>query len=128
MVEGYMDAISLHSHGITNAVASLGTAFTVEQARLLKKYADEIVFSYDMDSAGQNATKRALEIAGSVGLKLRVAVIHDTTAKCNYVPSYIQDRKHATVPEIVKIRSIFYPAQACFNQDIPLYMLFRDCF
>lgn len=77
MVEGYMDAISLHSHGITNAVASLGTAFTVEQARLLKKYADEIVFSYDMDSAGQNATKRALEIAGSVGLKLRVAQLGD---------------------------------------------------
>ena len=45
MVEGYMDAISLHAHGVTNVVASLGTAFTVEQARLLKKYADEIVFS-----------------------------------------------------------------------------------
>lgn len=75
MVEGYMDAISLHANGIKNAVASLGTAFTVEQARLLKKYADEVVFSYDMDSAGQNATKRALEIAGSVGLKLRVALI-----------------------------------------------------
>ncbi len=73
MVEGYMDAISLHAHGVTNAVASLGTAFTVEQARLLKKYADEIVFSYDMDAAGQNATRRALEIAGAVGLKLRVA-------------------------------------------------------
>ena len=73
MVEGYMDAISLHAHGVTNAVASLGTAFTIEQARLLKKYADEIVFSYDMDQAGQNATRRALEIAGSVGLKLRVA-------------------------------------------------------
>ncbi|MGN0953955.1 DNA primase [Dialister sp.] len=72
MVEGYMDAISLHAHGVTNAVASLGTAFTIEQARLLKKYADEVVFSYDMDAAGQNATKRALEIAGSVGLKLRV--------------------------------------------------------
>ncbi len=75
MVEGYMDAISLHAHGVTNAVASLGTAFTVEQARLLKKYADEVVFSYDMDAAGQNATKRALEIAGSVGLKLRVAMV-----------------------------------------------------
>ena len=75
MVEGYMDAISLHTHGIQNAVASLGTAFTIEQARLLKRYADEVVFSYDMDSAGQNATKRALEIAGSVGLKLRVALI-----------------------------------------------------
>ena len=75
MVEGYMDAISLHAHGVTNVVASLGTAFTVEQARLLKKYADEIVFSYDMDAAGQNATRRALEIAGSVGLKLRVALV-----------------------------------------------------
>lgn len=72
MVEGYMDAISLHAHGVTNAVASLGTAFTIEQARLLKKYADEVVFSYDMDSAGQNATKRALEIAAPTGLKLRV--------------------------------------------------------
>lgn len=72
MVEGYMDAISLHAHGVTNAVASLGTAFTIEQARLLKTYADEVVFSYDMDSAGQNATKRALSIASSIGLKLRV--------------------------------------------------------
>lgn len=73
MVEGYMDAISLHAHGVTNVVASLGTAFTVEQARLLKRYADEVVFSYDMDAAGQNATRRALEIAGPLGLKLRVA-------------------------------------------------------
>lgn len=73
MVEGYMDAISLHAHGVTNVVASLGTAFTVEQARLLKRYADEVVFSYDMDAAGQNATRRALEIAGPLGLRLRVA-------------------------------------------------------
>lgn len=73
MVEGYMDAISLHAHGVTNAVASLGTAFTIEQARLLKRYADEVIFSYDMDAAGQNATRRALEIAGEVGLKIRVA-------------------------------------------------------
>lgn len=73
MVEGYMDAISLHAHGVTNAVASLGTAFTIEQARLLKRYADEVIFSYDMDAAGQNATRRALEIAGQAGLKIRVA-------------------------------------------------------
>ncbi|MDY6084748.1 MAG: DNA primase [Dialister sp.] len=77
MVEGYMDAISLHAHGITNAVASLGTSFTIEQARLLKRYADEVVFSYDMDAAGQNATRRALEIAASAGLSLRVAAIPD---------------------------------------------------
>lgn len=73
MVEGYMDAISLHAHGVTNVVASLGTAFTIEQARLLKRYADEVVFSYDMDAAGQNATRRALEIAETVGLRIRVA-------------------------------------------------------
>lgn len=73
MVEGYMDAISLHAHGVTNVVASLGTAFTEEQARLLRRYADEVVFSYDMDAAGQTATRRALEIAGAVRLKLRVA-------------------------------------------------------
>lgn len=77
MVEGYMDAISLHAHGVTNAVASLGTAFTIEQARLLKRYADEIVFNYDMDNAGQNATKRALEIAGKVGLNLKVVRLGD---------------------------------------------------
>ncbi len=75
MVEGYMDAISLHAHGVTNVVASLGTAFTEEQAKLLKRYADEVVFCYDMDAAGQNATRRALEIAGPVGLKLRVALL-----------------------------------------------------
>lgn len=75
IVEGYMDAISLHAHGVTNVAASLGTAFTIEQARLLRRYADEVVFSYDMDAAGQNATRRALEIAGPVGLKIRVARI-----------------------------------------------------
>ena len=73
MVEGYMDAISLHAGGIVNAVASLGTAFTAEQARLLKRYADEVVFCYDMDAAGQNATKRAVEIARGAGLKIRIA-------------------------------------------------------
>lgn len=75
IVEGYMDAISLHAHGVTNVVASLGTAFTADQARLLKRYADEAVFSYDMDAAGQNADRRALEIAAAAGLKVRVASV-----------------------------------------------------
>lgn len=99
MVEGYMDAISLHAHGVTNAVASLGTAFTVEQARLLKRYADEVVFSYDMDAAGQNATKRALEIAGSVGLKLRVATISDGKDPDEFVNAHGADAYLAVVDE-----------------------------
>lgn len=88
MVEGYMDAISLHGHGVTNAVASLGTAFTIEQARLLKRYADEVVFSYDMDAAGQNATRRALEIAGTTGLKMRVLHLSEGKDPDEFVNKY----------------------------------------
>lgn len=88
MVEGYMDAITLHAAGVTHAVASLGTAFTEEQARLLKRYADEIVFSYDMDTAGQNATRRALEIAGKTGLKIRVATVPEGKDPDEFVRLY----------------------------------------
>ena len=88
MAEGYMDAISLHAHGVTNAVASLGTAFTIEQARLLKRYADEVVFSYDMDAAGQNATRRALEIAGTTGLKMRVLHLSEGKDPDEFVNKY----------------------------------------
>ena len=62
IVEGYMDCISLHQYGITNAIASLGTALTVNQARLIKRYADKVVISYDADIAGQKATLRGLDI------------------------------------------------------------------
>ncbi|MBQ8417651.1 MAG: DNA primase [Phascolarctobacterium sp.] len=77
VVEGHMDAISLHAAGIANAVASMGTAFATEQARLLKRMADEVVFCYDSDNAGRNAAVRAVSIARSVGLKVRVANVPD---------------------------------------------------
>ena len=77
VVEGYMDAIALASNGIDNVVASLGTAFTPEQARMLLHYAPEIVFAYDSDSAGQNATLRALSIVRSSGAVVRVASFPD---------------------------------------------------
>ena len=72
IVEGYMDLIALHQSGITNVVASLGTALTINQARLLKRYADKVVISYDADLAGQMATIRGLEILRSVGFDVRV--------------------------------------------------------
>lgn len=75
MVEGYMDCISLHQYGITNAVASLGTALTPGQGKLLRKYADTIIISYDADLAGQKATLRGLEILIDVGLEVRVLTI-----------------------------------------------------
>ncbi|MGL4656270.1 MAG: DNA primase [Sarcina sp.] len=75
MVEGYMDCISLHQHGIMNAVASLGTALTVKQGKLLRKYADTVIISYDADVAGQMATLRGLDVLTEVGLDVRVLTI-----------------------------------------------------
>ncbi len=70
--EGYMDVIALHQAGFTNSIACLGTALTQEQARLVSRYADEVVLSYDSDEAGQKATRRAIDIFGSTGVKIRV--------------------------------------------------------
>jgi DNA primase len=72
VVEGYMDAIALACNGIPNVVASLGTAFTVEQSRMLLHYAPEIIFAYDSDSAGQSATLRALSIVKSSGAVVKI--------------------------------------------------------
>ncbi len=75
LVEGYMDVIALHQAGFTNAIACLGTAFTSEQANLLSRYAEEIIICYDNDSAGREATQRALNVLGKTGLKLRVVTM-----------------------------------------------------
>ena len=77
LMEGYMDVISLHQAGINNAVASLGTAFTPEQARLLKKYTPKAVLCYDADDAGKKAALRAGDILAEQGIKTKVLTITD---------------------------------------------------
>ena len=72
MVEGYMDAVSLHQRGVDNAVASLGTALTEKQGRLLKRYKSKIIIGYDSDAAGQGATMRGLEILQNLGYDIRI--------------------------------------------------------
>ncbi len=74
MVEGYTDVIGLYESGVTNAVASLGTALTQQQARLLKRYVSTVYIAYDGDAAGQNATIRGLDILTAEGLSVRVIV------------------------------------------------------
>jgi len=74
MVEGYTDVIGLYEAGVTNAVASLGTALTQQQARLLKRYVSTVYIAYDGDAAGQNATIRGLDILTAEGLSVRVIV------------------------------------------------------
>ena len=72
LCEGYMDVISLHQAGFDNAVASLGTAYTIDQARLLKRYRNRVFLAYDSDAAGQKAALRAIEICRSADLSARV--------------------------------------------------------
>ena len=91
IVEGYMDLISLHQYGITNVVASLGTALTINQARLLKRYADKVVISYDADIAGQMATLRGLEVLRTAGFDVRVLNIPQGKDPDEYVRSNGRD-------------------------------------
>ncbi len=70
--EGYMDVISLHQAGFTNAVAALGTAFTIQHGILMKRYTKEVILTFDSDEAGQKAALRALPILKSAGLAVKV--------------------------------------------------------
>lgn len=75
LVEGYMDVLSAHQAGQTNVVATLGTALTTEQARIVLRYADHVVLCYDADAAGSDATARGVSTTSAVGLDVRVAVL-----------------------------------------------------
>ena len=75
LAEGYMDVISLHQSGIINAVAPLGTALTENQGKLLKKYTEEIVLSFDSDNAGQAAALRGLDLLNEIGCNVKVLTL-----------------------------------------------------
>ena len=79
LAEGYMDVIAINQAGFENVVATLGTALTEEQARLMSRYADEIIIAYDSDGAGQNATHKAINLLSEVGVRTRI--IHMEGAK-----------------------------------------------
>ena len=85
IVEGYMDVISVYSAGIKNVVASLGTAFTEEQAKLLSRFTQKIIFCYDNDAAGQKATMRALEIFLNPGAEIKIVVVPDAKDPDEYI-------------------------------------------
>ena len=88
VVEGYMDVITPHQYGITNVVASLGTALTESQGRLLRQYAEEVVLSYDSDEAGQKAIMRGLEIMQSLGVSAKVLQMEGAKDPDEYVLKY----------------------------------------
>jgi len=85
IVEGYMDCIALHQYGIANAAASLGTALTINQAKLIKRYVDKVIIAYDADIAGQMATLRGLEILKQAGLDVRVLTVPEGKDPDEYI-------------------------------------------
>ena len=88
IVEGYMDVIALHQAGFDQAVASLGTALTLDQAKLLKKYTKEVVLCYDNDEAGRNAALRGMDILAAIGLKVKVLTIPDGKDPDEFIKKY----------------------------------------
>ena len=88
IVEGYMDVISLYQAGVKNAIASLGTALTVEQARLLARYTKNVVLAYDSDNAGINATLRAIDILKEAKINVRVLNLNDAKDPDEYIRKF----------------------------------------
>ncbi|MDR2671614.1 MAG: DNA primase, partial [Oscillospiraceae bacterium] len=88
LAEGYMDVVSLHQAGFDCAVASLGTALTDAQALLLAKYTKEVVLAYDMDSAGQSAARRAIELLGQSGVAVKVLRLRDAKDPDEFLRRY----------------------------------------
>lgn len=91
LCEGYMDVISLNQAGFDNAVATLGTAITPEQARLMRQYCEEVVISYDNDGAGQKATMKAINLLGEAGVEARVLQMNGAKDPDEYVKKYGAD-------------------------------------
>lgn len=85
VVEGYMDAITLYAAGIKNVVATLGTAMTTDQARLIKRHVQKVVIAYDMDDAGINGAIRGSEIAFAEGLEVKIASYKDAKDPDEYL-------------------------------------------
>ena len=88
IVEGYMDVISLHQRGITNVVASLGTALTEQQGWLLRKNSEQIILSFDSDEAGIKAKLRSIEILQNMGCDLRVLQLEGAKDPDEYILKY----------------------------------------
>ena len=92
LVEGNIDVVALHQYGFDNAIASLGTSLTEEQAALMTRYAEQIILIYDGDKAGQNATQRAIPILEKAGLQVKVLQLKDAKDPDEFLKKFGADR------------------------------------
>lgn len=120
LAEGYMDVIAIHQAGFDNAVATLGTALTEEQARLISQYAERVVLAYDSDGPGQAATKRAMNIFDEVGVKVSVLSMTGAKDPDEFIKKYGAERfamlldnsRNPVEFELSKLRTTHDTAQA----------------
>ena len=91
LCEGYMDVIALHAAGFPNAVATLGTAITSEQARIFAKYTKQVVICYDSDNAGQAADNKAIRLLGEVGVDVRILKVNGAKDPDEYIKKFGAD-------------------------------------
>ena len=91
LCEGYMDVIALHSAGFENAVATLGTALTSDQARMMAKYTKQVLIAYDSDEAGQRAATRAVSMLSDVGLDVRILKMNGAKDPDEYIKKFGRD-------------------------------------
>lgn len=91
LCEGYMDVIALHAAGFENAVATLGTAITSEQARIFAKYTGQVVICYDSDNAGQTAANKAMRLLEGVGVDVRVLKLEGAKDPDEYIKKFGAD-------------------------------------
>lgn len=97
LVEGYMDLISLYQYGVRNVCATLGTALTLEQGNLLKRYVDTVIISYDSDDAGVKATLRAIDILVSCGINVKILNLKDVKDPDEFIRKYGLDEYKSSV-------------------------------
>ncbi len=120
LCEGYMDVIALHAAGITNAVATLGTALTQEQCRLMSRYTKKVVICYDSDEAGQKAATRAIPMLSDVGLQVSVLKIPGAKDPDEYIKEFGKD-KFLSVLNASKTKFEYHIDSILekYNTDIP---------
>ena len=99
LCEGYMDVIAMHAAGFENAVATLGTAITSEQARMMSRYTKKVVISYDADEAGQKAAMRAVKMLTEVGLDVSILRVNGAKDPDEYIKKYGSDKFRQVINE-----------------------------
>ena len=120
LCEGYMDVIALHEAGFTNAVATLGTALTEEQARMMTRYTKKVIISYDMDEAGRRAADRAVRIFGDVGMEVNLLKLQDAKDPDEFIKKFGADKfRHMLEESRTKFDYHFERILTQYNLQIP---------